>query len=412
MKRLVDNQAFRLLITALLALLGLALALGWVNTSSAYENPLEGEIEISFKVKNDRPVVRIVAEGDHIGIKYYRGNIVDGEETICHPVGQAIFDLVPATDYDDNGKKIFLQHDKSDRDFYLHNDNYDYVCLMVVWGTWDENGGVSYGPYRMGSDVTADNFDDLLQIDEPATETPPVETPSFSLIISQRQLSDSNYVRATATLSSGSTVTIDSWEYLVADTETVTIDSDDDCQALFDDGSASGILVSKQAMTAQTASAYADVPAEHDEEWICIRAVDEDDDAVIVFVRLIEYIETSQNGQSDTQTQDDNSQTETLASTNRQTNNSGETNVGNNNDDGSQGGVNDPPNTGSVEPELTSAGVQDTTLNSASDNTEGIPDTGLVDDGQWWQLVGFVMLSVAVLASVKIMVAKKRHNGA
>ena len=127
------------------------------NTSSAYEDSLEGEIDVSFVNSYDRPAVRLVVEGDHIAIVYYRGEIVDDEETICSPHRKARFDLVPSTTHDAEGKKVFQQYTENDKIFYVENDRYDYVCFMVLWGTWDGNSGISYGPYGMGSDVTAEN---------------------------------------------------------------------------------------------------------------------------------------------------------------------------------------------------------------------------------------------------------------
>ena len=61
-------------------------------------------------------------------------------------------------------KKIFHEYTENDKLFYI-NDKYDYICFRVQWGVWagGANSGISYGPYRMGSDVTAANYDDLLQ---------------------------------------------------------------------------------------------------------------------------------------------------------------------------------------------------------------------------------------------------------
>ena len=148
-------------IVLLLGLLGLILALGWVNSSSAYED--EGEIDVSFTISHDRPAYRVVVEGNHIGVKYYGGKIVEGEETACQ--ASRGFDLVPSTTWPaSSAKKIFHEYTENDKFFYI-NDKYDYICFRVQWGVWagGANSGISYGPYRMGSDVTAANYDDLLQ---------------------------------------------------------------------------------------------------------------------------------------------------------------------------------------------------------------------------------------------------------
>ena len=167
-KKLLDSKGLELSIVLLSSLLGVVLALGYINTSSASQ--LEGEIDISFVNSHDRPANRLVVEGDFIAIVYYRGEIVEGEETICNPVRKARFDLMPPTGYDIDGTKIFNQYTEADKVFYVNNDRYDYVCFMVLWGTWDDNTGISYGPYKMGSDVTADNYDDLLEQTEEVEE--------------------------------------------------------------------------------------------------------------------------------------------------------------------------------------------------------------------------------------------------
>ena len=172
MKRFLDSRSFGLSIVLLLGILGLVLALGWVNISSAYESPLEGEIDISFVNSHDRPAVRIVVKGNHNFIMYYRGEIVDGEKTICHPVGKSLFDLASGTGHSE-GNKLFHDYTENDKTFYLNKDNYDYVCFLIGWGTWDgDKFAESYGPYRMGSDVTADNYDDLLEQTEEEETTP------------------------------------------------------------------------------------------------------------------------------------------------------------------------------------------------------------------------------------------------
>ncbi len=157
----LGGRIFSLSIVLLLGLLGLILALGWVSSSSAYED--EGEIDVSFTISHDRPAYRVVVEGNHIGVKYYGGKIVEGEETACRAARG--FDLVPSTTWPASSeKKIFHEYTENDKLFYI-NDKYDYICFRVQWGVWagGANSGISYGPYRMGSDVTAANYDDLLQ---------------------------------------------------------------------------------------------------------------------------------------------------------------------------------------------------------------------------------------------------------
>ena len=172
-QRFLGGNSFGLPIALLMGILGLVLALGWVNTSSAYESELEGEITVTFETGyNDRSSVRVVVEGNHVGIVYYRGEIVEGEKTICSPLRKARFELVPPTTWPANGPKIFHEYTESNKVFYVDNDRYDYVCFMVMWGTWGggSNSGISYGPYRMGADVTADNYDDLLEQTEEEEE--------------------------------------------------------------------------------------------------------------------------------------------------------------------------------------------------------------------------------------------------
>ena len=387
-KSFLASKSFRLSIGLLIGLLGLVLALGWVNPSFAYASELEGEIAVTFETGyDDRSAVRLVVEGDHIAIVYYRGQIVEGEKTICSPIGKARFELVPATGYDAEDTKIFNQYTENDKIFYLTNDNYDYVCFMVVWGTWDDNSGISYGPYRMGSDVTADNYDDLLEQEEEEEiiiDNPPVLAVSQSNTVLSATATDDN---------------LDSSSWQNAGPSAGDLDCESEDLTYNSAGS------DQHTLTLTTAD---------NGQWYCFKVSDTGNNTNHIKHRVTGVIAEEETGNNNNPDPVDTSDADVV-------NNDPDPIqdvINNQEEDSNNGGSVSRQDTGSggdpqesavattppVEPALADvAGKDDGT-------SPDITDTGIIDKQGWLQLLGVVIVLVAALGFARLLIMKKHRQ--
>ena len=381
-RRFLDSRSFGLSIVLLLGILGLVLALGWVNISSAYENPLEGEIDISFVNSHDRPAVRLVVQGNHTFIKYYRGEIIDGEKTICNPVRKARFDLVPGTGHDTDGTILFHEYTENDKTFHLDNDNYDYVCFLIGWGIWDgDHFAESYGPYRMGSDVTADNYDDLLEQTE-EEETTPDNPPVLAIQHNNTALS------VTAT---DDNLNSDSWQ------NAGPFAAEPNCES--GDLTYSPAGSDQHSLTLTTAD---------NDQWYCFKVSDTGNNIGYMKYQVTGVVveEEDDNNENDPDRDDTDNQEED--NNNRDNSNNGGSVV--RQDTGSGG-------SGNGNPQQSSRGATATPAESVSTSSIGgggdqadIPNTGITDKQGWLQLVGVAIILVAILGYARILIMKKRHQ--
>ena len=346
-------------IILLLGLLGLILALGWVNSSSAYEDG--GEIDVSFTVSHDRPAYRVVVEGNHIGVKYYGGKIVEGEETACQ--ASRGFDLVPSTTWPaSSAKKIFHEYTENDKLFYI-NDKYDYICFRVQWGVWagGANSGISYGPYRMGSDVTAANYDDLLQ-EEDASDNNGILQPDPDPVV-ERVVVDPDPV-VEPVVEPDPVV------------ERVVVDPDPVVEPVVDpDPVVVEPVVEPDPVVEPVVDPDPVVEPVVDPEPVVERVVVEpepepEEDTVSRQSDIVESV-NSQPASDNSDDRDAADQQQLIATTT------------------------------SLSEEAEIAGT---------DDSANIPKTGILESQDWWQLLGFFIISFAILGSARILILKRKHH--
>lgn len=393
-KRFVGSKSFSLSIALLLGSLGLVLALGWVNTSFAYED--EGEIDVSLTTSHNRLAYRVVVEGNHITVKYYGGTIVEGEETVCRSAQAAKgFELVPSTTHPANQDKIFHEYTENDKLFYI-NDKYDYICFMVLWGVWagGANSGISYGPYRMGLDVvTADNYDDLLEQTEEKEEEKEEEEiiPDNPPVLAINQ--SNTVLSATAT---DDNLDPNSWQNAgpfatdpVCDSEDLTYNSAGSNQ---------------YSLTLTTAD---------NDQWYCFKVSDtaNNTDSLkyqVAGVIIEEEPDNNNPDQGDTNDMNNDPDQGVIDNQEEDNNNGGLVSRRDTGSDGNSNGdlqqqssaaATTPP----VEPVVTGGGV--------GDGDPDITDTGgIIDKQGWLQLLGVAIVLIAALGFARIMIMKKRRR--
>lgn len=473
------SKIFSFFIILLLGLLGLALSFGWINDSFAYDSPLEGEISITFEkvtqidregVREERPRATLKIEGNFIALKYWRDTITEGKEPGCIAGGRrdiVLFEMLSSSGRVD-GKFVWKQYTKETRHKYLDHPLDDYICFMVVWGdrhgepSGRGNTGISYGPYRLGSDVTAENWDDLLsesnedaQQNLPDNESnnqqqdpPPANKPPLSLTLSQSASPNDDQIRVTAAYNTDSEAVISTWKYVVADTETISIESArEDCPPLFGSSSTAGILISEQSITESEGDlVYADISAEHSEEWICIQAVDQNNTAVYSFVKLMRYERDNPAPQQETNTQAQNNDDDNAANIgvgNNDDDNDTNIGVGNSDDSNTQNddiqeNVIVTANNRDNQNEIVTTNSQDLNLQQnqiANNNTDQNNNTGFSapndanqaspeetevssisnagvfgDQVGWTKLAGYILVAAAILGTTRILIIKKKYN--
>lgn len=152
----------------------------------------------------------------------------------------------------------------------------------------------------------------LIMANPPKDEPDPPKPQNFQLKLGQTEAG--NQVTVTATVTGNNSIETNQWQYLVADSDKVSIGSAADCRTLFENPPAGQILVRPRSMTKQTKknTASAGISTNRAGHWVCIKAQEQNGGVGFGYIMLPEPEEvTTTTPTTTTTTNEDDGQEET-----------------------------------------------------------------------------------------------------